>query len=344
MGNERVLVVAQIGFGYWGRKLARNISLHNGFSLKAIVDSDTSCRKVAEGQYSDCSIYDDITSILAREDIDAVVIATPASSHYELCKQVLHSGKHCLVTKPITGTSREAQELAELAASRQLTILIDHTFLYSSALEAIKTTIEQGDIGTLLTVEATRAGLGIFKTDVDVLEDLAIHDLSIIERLITEQPVSISCHMQKTFPDLKSSLCHLTIKYDAGVVAHIATNWLAPVKKREVLFIGTKKMILWDDCLEVDKLKLFDVGIDFDCKESVLGRAPISYRENGWVSLPVADDEPLFKEIEDFYESILSSRRPVSDIESAIGVMNLLDKARESANHGATHIFINNKT
>ncbi|MDA8554031.1 Gfo/Idh/MocA family oxidoreductase [Luminiphilus sp.] len=329
MGSA-VIKTIQIGFGYWGPNLARNVEAHETFELCGIVDLAPANRNKATAAYPNIPVLENSDRIFSDDSIDAIVVSTPAGTHFSLCKTALEAGKHCLVTKPVTTTSADAQILANLATAKGLCFLVDHTFLYSPAVRAIKSAIRHGDIGKSLYFESIRTGLGIFKDDANVVEDLAIHDLAIIDFLFDEPPEAVCCQAFSNFSDFEPNLSYLTLSYASGFVAHVNSHWLSPIRQRQVIVAGDKKMLHWDDTKTQDKVMLADCGLEFENVAPIPGRAPVNYRNNGSTALSLDNKEPLAAELDDFYQAITKKEKPVADVHSAVRVMKTLEAAQHS--------------
>ena len=328
---ESAIRTALLGFGYWGPKLASNIQRHHAFELSAIADINVENLRSALIEFPNVRTHNESLRLLRDQEIDAVVISTPACTHFELCESALRNGKHVIVTKPFTMEVIQARELAQMASEIGVVVLVDHTFLYSSAISAIKAILRRGDLGRILYYESTRSGLGIFKDDADVIDDLAIHDLYIVNHLFGDRfdAITAQCfnHLEATNP----SASYITLIQNGGITAHITSHWLSPLRQRQIVIVGEKKMLVWDDTLENEKVAIFDRGLDWPQGESVREAATATYRDNGKVVIPVDGKEPLEAELDDFQAAIETSKPPVSDAASAIQVLEIASAAKESA-------------
>ena len=341
MADSAKTRVGFIGFGYWGPNLARNIARHPEAQLAFICDIDESNRKRAAMQYPDVRVTDNSSSILADDDIDAVIIATPAGTHDFLVKAALAAGKHVLVTKPVSTSSTSARSMTALAASSKKTLLVDHTFLYSNAVESLKEILDSGVLGKPLYYDATRTGLGIFKNDVDVIADLAVHDMAIVDFLFDERPVSVSAVSAASISGHLPSLAYVNFNYSSGLHVHMAANWISPIKQRKIIIAGSEQMLCWDDAQRNHALCVYNSGVFESLEPVVAGRAPLNYRSGEPRPVELLTKEALASEVDDFIASIRENRQPRSDGNSATRVMQMAEAAGLSARQGGKPININ---
>jgi predicted dehydrogenase len=252
-----------IGYGYWGPSLLRNFVANPAFEVAALADRSEEARMRAALARPDLRVFEDAEEVLMRPDLDAVVIATPVATHFPLARTALSAGKHVLVEKPISATSAEAEELTALAARINRTLMVDHTFLFTGAVQTIKRTVDSGQLGKICYFDTMRANLGLFQTDVNCLWDLAPHDLSIIDHLIDDEVVSMDvtgyCHVNPTLPDI----VYMTLHYANDTVAHFNLSWMAPMKVRRFGIGGLRQMLIWDDLDQDQKIRIYDTGIEF---------------------------------------------------------------------------------
>ncbi len=320
--------IALIGYGYWGINLARNIVQNNKMTLKYIVDTNKSRIDIAKKTYSGVSVIAEFDTVLSDSNIDAIVIATNPASHYELAKKSLQNGKHTLVEKPLVTEISQAEDLQEIAEKNSLILMVDHTFMYNGVVQKMKQIIDSDDIGDVKYIDATRINLGIFQNDINVLWDLATHDLSIVNFLLGSFPNAVSaigkCHIK---PNIEN-IAYLTLQYDNDIIAHIHSSWMSPVKIRKMLIGGTKKMIVYDDIEPTEKLKIYDssIIINNENREQLL----VDYRI-GDVFVPKYNtQEPLAMMIQDFEQSIINNQKPLSDLQSSINIIKILQAAQMS--------------
>ncbi|MEJ5268174.1 MAG: Gfo/Idh/MocA family oxidoreductase [Bacteroidales bacterium] len=327
--------IALIGYGYWGPNLARNINQHPVMDLYYICDNNENRISEAKKLYPHTLLTHNTDDIINDENVHCVVIATNPSQHYKLAKQSLLSGKHVLVEKPMALSFKETDELINIAVSNKLIIFSDFTFLYNGAIKKIDKIIKSGDLGRILYIDATRINLGIFQNDVNVLGDLATHDLSVILSFIEEKPVAVSavgrCHIKKDI----ENLAYLTLFYNSDLIVHIHCSWSAPVKIRQMIIGGDKKMLIYNDIEPSEKIKVYDSGITFNYeeKESIL----IDYRR-GDVFVPKYDTtEPLKIMIDKFANCVIKNQQDIKNIQISLKIAQILDKAKLSLqNQGKT--------
>lgn len=323
--------VAQIGYGYWGPNLARNLAKHPGIRLVAICDVNAGNRDRAAADHADVAVCADASALISDPAIDAIVVATPAGSHATLCGRALAAGKHVLVTKPVATTVADAEMLAQAAERHRRVLLVDHTFLYTPAVAHLKEILAAGRLGRPLYYDSVRTGLGIFKNDVNIVDDLAVHDLAIIEHLFPAMPAAVSAVAAASFPGLRESLCYITLRYADGLLVHLASHWLSPLKQRQVVLAGTDRMLVWDDSRPDERIRIFDSGITPGVPSPIPGRADVAYR-NGEVEVPaLAQTEALAAEVEDFVRCIRHGARPRADGAAALRVMRMVGAVHRSA-------------
>ena len=257
-----MIKIGIVGMGYWGPNLYRNFDSSKDFLVKYICDRDLKLLKKISVSNKFTSKVNNYKKIINDSDIQAVVIATPVSTHYSLAKECLEAGKHVFVEKPLADSSKKCQNLINIAKKNSLTIFVDHTFLYTSAVNKMKEIASKKDFGNLLYYDSTRINLGLIQNDINVMWDLAVHDLAILNFIENRKPKIVSAVGHKHFRSKPVTSAYLTIKYDNNFVAHINVNWLSPVKIRQTILGGSKKMILYNDLEPSDKIKVFNKGVD----------------------------------------------------------------------------------
>ncbi|MGZ3721187.1 MAG: Gfo/Idh/MocA family protein, partial [Bdellovibrionota bacterium] len=297
--------VGVIGYGYWGPNVARNFHSASGVKLTAISDMSEKRLKLAETHYPFIKGSRDPMELIRSKDVDVVAVITPVFSHYELAKEALENGKNVFVEKPFTATRAQAEKLIDLAARKGLKIMVDHTFLFTGAVNKIKQVIDSGELGRILFYDSVRVNLGLFQHDVNVIWDLAPHDLSIMDFLIKNKPVAVSAHGSVHFQGGLEDIAYVSIEFENnGFIAHFHVNWLSPVKIRRTLISGDTKMLVWDDLSPDEKIKIYDRGVEFkstngNSKEGIHDLL-VSYR-SGDVYVPRIDNaEALRAEVEYF--------------------------------------------
>jgi predicted dehydrogenase len=317
-----------IGYGYWGPNIVRNFSGHQDCKVVAVCDKNPVALARVLIQHPNVRLMTDADDIVTSSEIDAVAIATPVSSHYELAKKALENGKHIFVEKPFTATAAQAEELVELAECKNLCIMVDHTFLFTGAVRKIKQLINEGALGPLYYYDSTRVNLGLFQHDVNVLWDLAPHDLSIMDYLIGLEPDLVvatgSAHV-----NCLEDVAHLTVYFPNNVLAHINVNWLSPVKMRTTLVGGQKKLLLWNDLDPGEKVKVYDKGADV-WTELGVHQLLVSYRSGDMWAPKVEELEALQVETRYFLDCVTNSTKPFNDGEAGLRVVRILEAAERS--------------
>jgi predicted dehydrogenase len=259
--------IAIVGYGYWGPNLARNIEETPGATVAAIIDASDDRLAIAAQRHPGAAIAVDLESALRDHEIDAVAIATPVESHYSLALAALQADKHVLVEKPMTATAQQAERLTEEAGRRHLVLMVDHTFVYTGAVRKIAELMSTGELGKFYYYDSLRVNLGLFQPDVNVVSDLAVHDLAILDHVLAEQPIAVCANGLSHFRGTPENLAYVSLFYESGAIAHLNVNWLAPVKIRQTLIGGSKKMIVYNDMEPSEKIKVYDKGISIlsDC-------------------------------------------------------------------------------
>ncbi|HBE94861.1 MAG TPA: oxidoreductase [Desulfovibrio sp.] len=322
------LQVGLIGYGYWGPNLARNFSTNKRCVLKRIVEIDSGRRNKAAQSYPGVETAAEAAAILDAPDIDVVVIATPVSSHFPLARQALLQGKHVWLEKPLTRTVAEAQELVELAAARNRVLLVDHTFLFTSAVGKIKSVIASGELGRILYYDSVRVNLGLIQSDVNVVWDLAPHDLAVMDHVLQARAQAISVHGVRHFGRYEE-LAHVALYFEGNVMAHLHVNWLSPVKVRHTLIGGDKKMLVWNDLENEEKIRIYDKGVDVLPLEDgyqALGQ----YRIGGMYSPALETREALATEVNYFLDCVERGETPMNDGLAGLRVVQMLEAADRS--------------
>ncbi|MBN2326539.1 MAG: Gfo/Idh/MocA family oxidoreductase [Candidatus Omnitrophica bacterium] len=320
--------IGVIGYGYWGPFLARNFNNHTQCRLTAISDKKEDRLEKAKQQYPHVRISKDLAPIYA-EDVDAVAIATPTSTHYELAKEALLHNKHIWIEKPMTSTSAEAQKLIDLAEKQGKLLLVDHTFLFTSAVQKLKELIKDGVLGDLFYYDSVRVNLGLFQHDVNVVWDLAPHDLSIVDYLIDEKPKAISACAMDHFHTGREDIAYLTLYYDNNLISHFHLNWMSPVKIRRTIIGGSQKMIVWDDINPAEKIRIYDKGATIESRRGEYGLRA-NYRMGDVVSPAILEREALFSEVDHFVDCIQKNTSPINDGASGLRIIQLLEATDES--------------
>ncbi|NTW02266.1 MAG: Gfo/Idh/MocA family oxidoreductase [Oscillochloris sp.] len=327
--------IGVIGYGYWGPNLVRNFSQAVGAQVVAVCDQRPERRALVEKVYPSVKTFSDVDEMLSNPDVHAVAIATPVTSHFPLALRALQAGKHVFVEKPFTATVAEGKQLIAEAEQRQLTLMVDHTFIYTSAVRKIKDLLTSGALGTLYYYDSVRVNLGLFQSDVNVLWDLAVHDLSIMDFLIGCSPTMVAATGMAHIPGRPENMAYLTCFFNQNLIAHFHVNWLAPVKVRQTLIGGSEKMIVYDDIEMSEKIKVYDKGIIVDQDDELIYQRHVGYRTGDMWAPRLDNVEALKIEAEHFIECIQTGQQPLSSGHAGLRVVQILEAAsRSMANHG----------
>ncbi len=320
--------VGVIGYGYWGPNIVRNFQQTEGSRVVAVCDkSDKSLRR-AQQAYPELRVSSNADDLLTATDIDAIAVVTPVWTHFELAKKALENGKHVFVEKPFTSSTAQAEELIELAERKNLKVMVDHTFLFTGAVRKIRGLIDDGTLGQLYYYDSTRVNLGLFQNDVNVIWDLAPHDLSIMDYLITEKPEAMVATGEGHLNGI-ADVAFITIYYPNNMIGHLNVNWLSPVKVRTTLIGGEKKMLVWNDIEADEKIKVYDKGVQFTTGEAVYQQL-VSYRTGDMWSPKVEQVEALKAETAYFIECITEDKQPFNDGQAGLRVVRMLETADKS--------------
>lgn len=322
--------IAVIGCGYWGPNLIRNFIQLNKVDGLICCDLDPKRLDRMKGLYPSVELLTDYKELLERPDLDAVAIATPVKTHHPIAKDFLSHGKHVFIEKPFTHSYETALELIDLAKEKQRILMVDHTFEYTAAVNKIKTIIENGELGKILYISSIRVNLGLFQPDINVVWDLAPHDISIILYVMGETPVSVNCQGKAHFhPDIED-VATTTLNFKNGFIAFIHSSWLDPNKIRRTTIVGSKKMLVYDDIDPQEKIKIYDKGVEVPPHYDTYADFHFSYRYGDILSPRIEDYEPLKKECEHFIECIKRGVSPLSDGYSGLRVVSILEASSKS--------------
>jgi len=320
--------IGVIGYGYWGPQIVRNFHSLNGVCVLAVCDKDTEVLKRAKQAYADVEVTTDLGDVLTSPHVDAVAVVTPVWTHFELAKAALENGKHVFVEKPFTTTSEQARQLIELAEKKNLRIMVDHTFLFTGAVKKIRQLIDGNELGKLYYYDSTRVNLGLFQHDVNVVWDLAPHDLSIMNHLIKDKPEAIVA-TGEIHVNSQEDVAFITIYFEHNIIAHINVNWLSPVKVRTTLIGGEKKMVVWNDLEADEKVKVYDKGAQITNREGIYDLL-VSYRSGDMWAPKVEQTEALNAECEYFVDCVKNNTRPFNDGQAGLRVVKMLEAANQS--------------
>lgn len=329
--------IGVVGYGYWGPNLVRNFAEIDGLEVRWCADTRAKSRALAKRRYPTIAVTADPEQIFADREIDAVVIATPVSTHYALAKHALDSGKHVLIEKPMTRTVAEGEELVDLAAKKGLVLMVDHTFIYTGAVRKMKEVLDVGELGELYYLDSVRVNLGLFQSDIDVLWDLAPHDLAILTYLVHESPQFVAAtgadHTGNGFVDM----AYLTIYFANNFLAHIHVNWLSPVKIRQMLIGGSRRMLVYNDMEPSEKVRVYDRGVRVTTEEGI-HKTLVDYRTGDMWAPKLEFREALGVECEHFVECVRFNKVPQSGGDAGLRVVRLLAAAEKSLAGGGARV------
>jgi len=327
-----------IGYGYWGPNVVRNLDQLDGVKVLAVCDKSSAARKRLNKSYPQIDVTSDPAELIASSKIDAIAVVTPVWTHYELAKAALENGKHVFVEKPFTSNVAQAEELINLAARKNLKIMVDHTFLFTGAVRKIKQLLDDDALGKLLYYDSTRVNLGLFQHDVNVVWDLAPHDLSIMNYLIQESPEAISATGQ-THLNGHEDVAFMTVYFPNKIIAHLNVNWLSPVKVRTTLIGGEKKMLVWNDLEADEKIKLYDKGVNVTSQEGVYNLL-VNYRSGDMWAPKIEQVEALHRELGYFVECIQKDKTPMNDGVTGLQVVRMLEAASKSMRQRGALVYL----
>lgn len=320
--------VGVIGLGYWGPNLVRNFLAQNNVTKVIACDAREERLKFIKEKFPSVELAKDCQD-LAESNVDIIVIATPVDTHYDLAKKALEAGKHIWVEKPFTSTSHQAEKLIEIAESRNLKIFVDHTFIYNGAVKKIKELVDGGELGNVLYFDSERINLGLFQRDVNVVWDLAPHDLSIMNYLLSKHKVkALSANGIANFNG-KENLAHLSVYFEDNCFAHFHVNWVSPVKIRRIIVGGDKKMLVYDDMENFEKIKVYDSGVEFNTTETI-HQALVQYRIGDMFSPKINQVEALALGAKEFISAINENRQPLTSGVDGLNVVKLLEASDRS--------------
>jgi len=326
--------LAVIGCGYWGPNLVRNFRSLPGVRVSVICDKSRERLEHLHTLYPEVETSTDVCHVTGNAEIDAVAIATPVSTHHAIATAALQNGKHTFVEKPLAVTSEQCRNMVRLASTRSLTLMVGHTFVYTSTVRKIKEIVDSGEIGELMYISCRRLNLGLFQKDINVAWDLAPHDLSIILYIMGKRPNSVNCqgkaHVTKGIEDVTN----ISLSFSNGGFATIQSSWIDPRKVREITIIGTKKMIVYDDTEPLEKVKIYDKCVEAPPHYDTFGEFHYSYHYGDILSPFVKQEEPLRAECQHFIDCIEKGARPDSSGEEGLAVVQILEAATRSLEVG----------
>src|SRR3954447_21040070 len=322
--------IGVVGFGYWGPNLVRNFANNESSRVLGISDLDPAKLALSKRLYSDITTTHDFRDILEDRAIDAVAIATPVHTHYDLTIAALKAGKHVFVEKPLAPTSDQARRLIDEADRRNLILMVDHTFLYTPAVQKIRQLLLEGGLGEIYYYDSIRSSLGLFQADVNVTWDLAVHDISIIRYILDEEPIAVSATGSSHVVGAPENMAHITLFFQSSCVAHVSVNWLSPIKVRQTFIGGSRKMIVYDDVEPTEKVKVYDKGITLNGSPEKAHQLRIGYRAGDMWAPHISTKEALLTEVEHFVDCLRNGKRPISGGISGLRVVEILEAASQS--------------
>ena len=339
-GRESVIRIGVIGYGYWGPNLVRNFTAVEGGRVTYVCDRRPERLKAVAATYPSITLTADIDELLRSPEVDAVAVATPVSTHFELARRALAAGKHVLVEKPLAESSEECRQLIEDAERRRLLLMVDHTFPYTGAVRKIKELIEGGQLGEIFYYDSVRVNLGLFQHDVSVVWDLAVHDLAILDYLLDERPEAISATGMSHIAGQPENIAYLTLFYPDNVIAHTHVNWLSPVKVRQTLIGGSDKMIVYDDLNPAEKIKVYDRGVMLETDPVGIYQMRVGYRSGDMWAPQFDRTEALSRLARHFIRCVNGEDQPVTSAESGWRIVRQMEAASRSMAEGGAQIPI----
>jgi predicted dehydrogenase len=322
--------VAVIGYGYWGPNLVRNFVEAQGTEVHSVCDRRPERLALVQSRYPTVRVTTDPEDVFADTAVDAVAIATPVGTHFDLAMRAIQAGKHVLVEKPLAHSAEAAARLVDAAARHDVVLAVDHTFIYSSPVRKMRELVAAGELGELYYYDSVRINLGLFQHDVNVLWDLAVHDLTIMDYVLPQRPVAISATGARHLADQTDNIAYLTLFFPDNLLGHVHVSWLSPVKLRQTLLGGSRKMVLYNDMDGAAPIKVYDSGVTVSNDEEKLHRMLVGYRTGDMWAPRVEAVEALRVEIAHFADCIEHRKRPLADGEAGLRTVTLLEAATES--------------
>lgn len=338
---SRLKAMAVVGLGYWGPNWVRVINQLQRANRIVCCDMSAPRREQIAKLYPDVQTVASIEEVLADPEVEAAIVATPVATHYEMAQRFLAAGKSVLVEKPLAMSIKQANDLVRLSREHDRTLMVGHTFEYSSPVLKARELIDSGELGDILYISSVRANLGLFQRDINVAWDLATHDISIILMLLGQMPESVSCQGQSHYRNNVEDVALLTLHFPGGVIAFIHVSWLDPNKIRRATIVGSRKMVVYDDTALQEKIRVYDKGVTVQRHYDTYGEFQLSYRY-GDIQIPrIEESEPLKIECEHFLDSIQNKTAPKTDGLSGLRVVSILEAADISLNNGGRRIAVN---
>jgi predicted dehydrogenase len=327
-----------IGYGYWGPNIVRNLRSLDGCQVVGVCDQSAPARKRIQSAHPGTPVFADAKDLLNSPEVDAIAVITPVWTHFELAKAALENGKHVFVEKPFTSSAAQAEELINLAERKNLKIMVDHTFLFTGTVKKIRQFLDDGTLGKLYYYDSTRVNLGLFQHDVNVIWDLAPHDLSIMDYIIKDEPEAIVASGQSHLNGLED-IAFITAYFPNNVIAHINVNWLSPVKIRTTLIGGEKKMLVWNDLEADEKLRVYDKGVNVTTQQGLYNLL-VNYRSGDMWAPRIEQCEALQVELQYFVDCIVNDETPFNDGIAGLRVVKMLEASGESLNKRGALVYL----
>jgi predicted dehydrogenase len=332
--------VGVIGCGYWGPNLLRNLSQLPVSKVKYCCDLDDGRLKHMKALYPQVTVTKRYQDLIDDREVEAVAIATPVSTHYPIAKACLEGGKHVLIEKPLAASIAEAQDLNRIAKARGLVLFAGHTFIYNAAVQKMKDLVDGGELGETFYVSSIRVNLGLFQEDINVIWDLAPHDISILNYIFGRDPVTVSTFARSYIRPGIEDVAFITLQYPRGVVAHIHVSWLDPCKIRRTTLVGSKKMLVYDDTSTIEKIRVYDKGVTIQPHYDTFGEFQLAYRFGDIVVPKINDVEPLKVECLHFIECLKNGKVPKTSGDAGLSVVKVVERACESAKLGGAPLAL----
>ena len=333
--------IGVLGLGYWGPNLVRNFLGHELVEKVIACDLKDDRLTLIKSKFHRIEVTNDYRKLL-ESDVDAIAIATSVNTHYQLAKDALEAGKHVWVEKPFTSSKKQGSELIKIADSKKLNIFVDHTFLYTGAVRKIKELIDKDELGDIIYFDSVRINLGLFQHDVNVIWDLAPHDISIMNHVLNgKEPVAVTASGVSSYNALEN-IAQMSVHFkDSSCFAHFHVNWTSPVKIRRIMIAGKKKMLVFDDLEYSEKIKIYDSGVEFKSTESI-HNALVQYRTGDMYSPQISQTEALSSAVKEFIDSILEKRKPLTDGKNGLAVVEILEASEKSIKGKGIPVYLNN--
>jgi predicted dehydrogenase len=335
-----MLNIAVVGCGYWGPNLVRNFSAFSDCELKLLCDTDANRLMHMKKLYPRLETTDNFDHVVRNGDIDAVAIATPVRSHFEMANKSLEAGKHTFIEKPMACSTRECKELIARAKKKKLTLMVGHTFIYSSSVRKIRDIVNHDDLGEIQYVSSQRLNLGLFQKDINVAWDLATHDISIILYVLGKMPTGINCQGKAHITDGIEDVTNMTLSFTNGAIALIQSSWLDPNKVREMTFVGKKRMLVYDDTEPLEKIKIYDKRVETPPHYDTFAEFQYAYHYGDMYSPYIRQEEPLKTECQHFLDCIRTGTEPESNGTEGLKVVQVLEAASHSLKNGGGKVEI----